>query len=151
MRFVMYTEKTIPQAMRAINERLHAPGTKSRPQLDGWVEKNGSFAITVTTTVHGRFKRKTTLRGQAERDGGGTVIRGNVPGGLARNKQTIIFGIMFALGILAFIQGNGVMAVVSILVGAALSIPLQGDFNNSEILLTELQRALKARLTPPKD
>ncbi len=151
MRFVMYTEKTIPQAMRAINERLHSPGTKSRPQLDGWVEKNGSFAITVTTTVHGRFKRKTILRGQAERESGETIIRGNVPGGLARDKQTMIFGIMFAIALLVFLQGSAIMALVFILVGAAITIPLQGDFNNSEILLTELQRALKARLTPPKN
>ncbi|MBZ0303916.1 MAG: hypothetical protein K8J31_29530 [Anaerolineae bacterium] len=150
MRFIMYSENSIAQAMRAINERLHAPGTKSRPQIDGWVEKNGNFAMTVTTTVYGPFRRRTTLRGRAERDGGNTVIRGSVPGGLSRNKQLTILGIMIVLGLLALSQGNAILMVVSILAGAALSIPMQGDFNNSELLLTELQRTLKARFTQPK-
>lgn len=151
MRFVMYTEKTVPQAMRAINERLHAPGTKSRPQLDGWVEKSGNFAIGVTTVVYGRFRRRTILRGRAEREGGITIVQGTVPGGLDRNHQRIILGIMILIGLLTLSQGNAILAIISVLAGAALSIPLQGDYDNSEILLTELQRALKARLTLPRN
>lgn len=151
MRFIMYTDKTVPQTMRAINERLHVAGTKSRPQLDGWVEKSGRFAIAVTTTVHGRFRRKTTLQGQAERDGSVTVIRGNVPDGLPRNQQLWVIGIMILVGLLALTQGNAIFAIIAVMVGGAITIPLQGDFDNSEYLLTELQRALKAKFTPPKD
>ena len=151
MHFVMYTDKSVAQAMRAINERLHAPGTKARPQLDGWVEKNGRFAIGVTTTVHGRFPRKTFLHGQAEREGGVTIIRGSVPGGLPRDKQLLIYGSLIALAVLFLVYvGNAIVAIFAIASGAALSIPLQGDFDNSEYLLTELRKALKARLTPPK-
>jgi hypothetical protein len=146
----MYTDKSVAQAMKAINERLHAPGTKSRPQIDGWVEKNGKFAMAVTTQVYGRFSRKTYLRGQAERDSGTTVIRGNVPGGLSRNRQIAVFVMLAVVAVILFSQGNAILAIIAILSTAALSIPFQGDFNNSEILLTELQRALQAKFTAPK-
>lgn len=150
MRFVMYTEKTVPQTMRAINDRLQVAGTKSRPQFDGWVEKSGRFAISVTTPVHGRFKRKTVMRGQAEREGGVTVVSGNVPGGLPRDRQMIVYAALVVIALLALSQGSALVAIVVLICGAALSIPLQGDFDNSELLLTELQRTLKARFTPPK-
>ncbi len=151
MHFVMYTDKSVAQAMRAINERLHAPGTKARPQLDGWVEKNGRFAIGVTTPVHGRFPRKTFLHGQAEREGGVTIIRGNVSGGLPRDKQMLVIGMLvaLALGLLVY-GGNAIAAIFALAAAAVVTIPLQGDYDNSEYLLTELRKALKARLTPPK-
>ena len=44
-----------------------------------------------------------------------------------------------------------IFAIIAVMVGGAITIPLQGDFDNSEYLLTELQRALKAKFTPPKD
>ena len=151
MRFVMYTDMTVAQSMRAINDRLHVSGTRTRPQMDGYVEKSGRFAMAVTTTVRWRFKRKTFLHGQAERDTGLTVIRGNVPGGLSRNKQALVLGMMIVIGLaLGFTQGNAILAIVPVLAGAAFSIPLQGDFDNSEILLSELQKALKAKFRPPK-
>jgi hypothetical protein len=146
----MYTDKTVAQAMKAINERLHAPGTKSRPQMDGYVEKNGRFAMAVTTRVFGRFRRKTFLRGQAERDSGATIIRGNVPGGLSRNRQIVVVIMLAVVALVIFAQGNAILAIVVGLSGAALTIPFQGDFDNSELLLTELQRALQAKFTPPK-
>lgn len=151
MRFVMYTDKTVAQSMRAINERLHATGTKSRPQIDGWVDKNGSFAMSVTTPVRWKFRRKTALQARARRDGGVTVIQGNVPGGLSRDKQMIVIGIMIITGlVLGITQSNVLMTIVLVLAGAALSIPFEGDYQNSEVLLTELQRALSAKFTPPR-
>ena len=150
LRFLMYTDKTVAQSMRAINERLHVPGTKTRPQIDGWVDKNGQFAISVTTTVRWRFKRKTVMHARAERDSGFTVIRGTVPSGLSRNRQIAVFVILLMIGLVAFSQGSAIMALVVVLAGAGLSIPLQGDYDNSEILLTELQKALRAKFTPPK-
>lgn len=151
MRFVMYTDKTVAQAMKAINERLHASGTKTRPQFDGWIEKSGQFALGVTTTVRWRFRRKTWLNARAERDSGYTIIQGNVPSGLSRQKQTAVLGIMIVIGlILGFTQGSAILAIVAVLAGAAFSIPMQGDFDNSEILLRELQKALQAKFTPPK-
>jgi hypothetical protein len=149
LRFVMYTEKSVAQTMRAINDRLQTGGTKART-FDGWVEKSGRFAFSVTTSVHGRFKRKTVMRGQAEREGGITVVRGDVPGGLSRNRQLIVFAAMIVIALLLLSQGGALVAIVILLCAAALSIPLQGDFDNSEVLLTDLQRTLKARFTPPK-
>lgn len=150
MRFVMYTDKTVSQAMSAINERLHVPGTKSRPQMDGWVEKNGSFAMGVTTPVQWRFRRRTYLQGRAERQGGVTVVTGTVPGGAGRQGQIAVFAALLIVGLLILVQGNAMLAIIAVLAGAALYIPLRGDYDNSEILLSELQKTLNAKLTPPK-
>lgn len=146
----MYTDKTIPQAMSAINARLHVPGTKARPQLDGWVEKNGKFAIGVTSDLQWRFRRRTWLHGKAIREGGVTVIQGTVPSGVSREGQAVIFGALLLVGILTLTQGNAVLAIIAVLAGAAFYIPLHGDYVNSEILLSELQKTLKGRFTPPK-
>jgi hypothetical protein len=147
----MYTDSSVAQAMKAINDRLHVAGTRSRPQIDGWVEKNGSFAMSVKTTVYGRFQRKTLLRARAERQGGTTVVSGSVPGGLPRNRQIVIFVMMLVLGLVLLSQGSAILCIIVIAAGAALAIPLQGDYDNSEILLTELQKALKARFAPPRN
>jgi hypothetical protein len=146
----MYTEKSVAQAMSAINERLHVPGTKSRPQLDGWVEKNGRFAMTVTTKVRWRFDRRTSLYGRAERQGGITYVEGTVSGGVGRDGQIVIFGALLIIALLTLSQGNAILAIVAVLAGLALFIPMRGDYNNSEILLSELQKALNAKFTPPK-
>jgi hypothetical protein len=147
----MYTDSSVAQAMKAVNDRLHVAGTRSRPQIDGWVEKNGSFAMSVKTTVYGRFQRKTLLRARAERQGGTTVVSGSVPGGLPRNRQIVIFVMMLVLGLVLLSQGSAILCIIVIAAGAALAIPLQGDYDNSEILLTELQKALKARFAPPRN
>lgn len=149
MRFVMYTEKTVAQAMRSINDRLHLAPTKTRPQLDGWVEKSGRFALGVTSTVRWHFRRKTYLRGQASREDGVTVVRGTVPGGATGRSQITIFVALALVGLLLLTQGQALMALIAVAAGAALYIPLQGDYDNSEILLAELQKALHARFTPP--
>lgn len=150
MRFVMYTDKNVAQAMSAINERLHVPGTKSRPQLDGWVEKSGRFAIGVTTTVRWRFDRRTYLYGKAERQGGITIVEGTVSGGVGRDGQIVVFAALLVIALLTLSQGNAILAIVAVLAGLALFIPMRGDYNNSEILLSELQKALNAKFTPPK-
>lgn len=150
MRFVMYTDKTVAQSMSAINERLHAPPTKSRPQMDGWVEKNGRFAMGVTSELKWKITRQTYMRGRAERQSGVTVVEGSVPSGVTREGQAVIFGALLLVGLLIFLQGNALFALVAVAVGAALFVPLRGDYQNSEILLTELQKTLNARLTPPK-
>lgn len=150
MRFVMYTDKTVAQAMSAINARLHTPGTKGRPQLDGWVEKSGRFAMTVTTQVRWRLRRRTTLSGRAERRDGITVVEGTVPGGASREGQAVVFGALALVAVLSMINGNAILAIVALVAGAGFFIPLQGDYANSEILLSELQKTLKAQLTPPR-
>lgn len=150
MRFIMYTDKTVPQAMSAINARLHTPGSKGRPQLDGWVEKSGRFALTVTTQVRWRFRRRTTLNARAERRDGLTVIEGSVPGGASREGQAIVFGALALVAVLGMIQGNAILAIVALAAGVVFFVLLEGDYANSEILLSELQKTLKAQLTPPR-
>lgn len=146
----MYTDKTVPQAMSAINARLHTPSGKGRPQLDGWVEKSGRFALTVTTQVRWRFRRRTTLNARAERREGLTVIEGSVPGGASREGQAIVFGALVLVAALGMAQGNAILALVALAAGAAFFVLLEGDYANSEILLSELQKTLKAQLTPPR-
>lgn len=149
MRFVMYTEKSVPQAMNAINERLHTPGTKSRPQLDGWVEKSGRFSMQVNANVKWRLMRKTVLQGKAEKLGNITLIQGNVPGGVGTGGMLVIFGALAAVALLLYTQGNALVAAAALIAGLVLYIPLVGDFQNCETLLAELQKALNAKFTPP--
>lgn len=146
----MYTDKTVPQAMSAINARLHAPAGRGRPQLDGWVEKSGRFALTVTTEVRWGLRRRTTLYGRAERRDGATVIEGTVPGGASRQGQAVVFGALALIAVLGMVNGNAVLALVALAAGFGFYIPLQGDYANSEILLSELQKTLKAQFTPPR-
>jgi hypothetical protein len=89
LRFVLYTDKTVSECLTAINERMHAKATSARPALDGWVEKGGAFALTVSAPVIGKFARRTTLKGQIEREDGLTILRGNVPGGVPRQGQAL--------------------------------------------------------------
>jgi hypothetical protein len=150
LRFVMYTEKSVPQAMSAINERLHTPGTKSRPQLDGWVEKSGRFSMGITGSVKWRLMRRTVLQGKAEKLGNITLIQGSVPGGVSGQGMLVILGALIAVAVLVYTtQNNAILAGVALLAGVVLYIPLVGDFNNCETLLSELQKSVNAKFTPP--
>ena len=149
MRYVMYTEKSVPQAMSAINERLHTPGSKSRPQLDGWVEKSGRFSMHVNSNVKWRLMRKTVLQGKAEKLGNITLIQGTVPGGVGTQGMLVIFAALAAVAVIVYTQGNAILAAAAILAGIGLYVPLVGDFQNCETLLSELQKAVNAKFTPP--
>ncbi|MEP7293329.1 MAG: hypothetical protein ABI835_16215, partial [Chloroflexota bacterium] len=87
MRFVLYSEKTVTQCMSAVNERMHAKETSTRPALDGWVEKSGTFSISLSAPVIGKFRRRTALTAKVERQSGITVIEGSVPSGASREGQ----------------------------------------------------------------
>ena len=150
MRFVLYSEKTVKQCLSAINERLQTKGTKSRPELDGWIDKNGEFSIAVSSTVAKRFTRKTQLHARVEREEGITVITGFVSDGANWRGQIVIFGALLLVAILFLIKGNALIAILAVLAGAALYIPLTGDYNNSDVLMKELRRTLQARDNPPR-
>jgi hypothetical protein len=106
--------------------------------------------MSVTTKVRLRFDRRTHLYGKAERQGGITVVEGTVSGGVGRDGQIAIFGALLVVALLMLSQGNAILAIIAILAGLTLFIPLRGDYNNSEILLSELQKTLNAKFTPPK-
>lgn len=99
MQIVLYTEQTVSQALTALNARMQAKPSSSRPALDGWVEKNGAFSLAVTSVVAGRFNRTTRLHGKLEREGGVTVIRGQVSRGATRENMIIIFGVIAVMAL----------------------------------------------------
>jgi hypothetical protein len=135
--------------MTALNERLQAKGTKSRPGMDGWVEKKGRFRIGVTTKVIRFFPRTTYLSGQAERQSGYTLITGNVAAGASWRTMLLVFvGILIAAGILIS-SGNTLIGTVLIPAAFFFSIPMIGDDQNSEYLIGELQKTLKAKFGVP--
>ncbi len=150
MRFVLYSEKTVAQCLTAINERMHAKETSTRPALDGWIEKSGTFSISLTAPVVGRFTRRTALSAKVERESGVTVIQGSVPSGVSREGQAFVF-IALALVALALIgSGSVLFGLLLIPIAAYLYIPLHGDYLNSAALVDEVERTLKAKQKPPK-
>ncbi len=150
MRFLLYTEKTPSQALTAINARMQAKESSARASLGGWVEKNGSFALSVSTPVVGRFRRRTVLRGKIERENGLTTVRGDVPSGVDKQGQIVVFIALGLLAVLLLTGGNAVPALAVLPLGAYLYIPMTGDHTNCDLLMGELQRTLKAKEKPPR-
>lgn len=150
MQVVLYTDKTVAQSLTALNARMQAKGTSTRPALDGWVEKSGAFSLGVTSLVAGRFNRTTYLRGKLEREGGLTVIKGQVPRGATRENMIVIFAVVAIMALMLVAMGSTWMGLIVLPIGAAFYIPLSGDYFNSELLIGELQKTLKAKETPPK-
>ena len=150
MRFTLYTEKTVPQCLSAINSRLQAKGTATRPDLDGWIDRSGEFSLGVTQPVIGKFQRTTRLKGRLERQSGYTVVTGTVPGGSNPRERWVGIGALVVMGLLVALAGKPLIALLLFPVGFWMYIPMVGDYANGPLLLTELQRALKAKATPPK-
>ena len=150
MQFVLYSEKTVAQCLTSINARMHVKGTASRPGLDGWVEKSGAFAVGVTTPVVGKFTRRTFLKAKVERQNGMTIIRGSVPHGVTKPEMAIIFVALLVVAAVIIGSGSVLLGLVLIPVGAYFAILLRGDFHNSEYLLDEVRKTLKAKPTPIK-
>jgi len=146
----LYTEKTIPQSLTAISERLHQKGTSTRLAMDGWIEKSGSFAVSVTTPVIGKFSRTTRLNGKLERQSGITVLNGTVAGGVDSRGRMIIIGALIIIAVALILSGNPVLGAVLIPASFWVYVPLKGDYHNSAVLVGEIQKVLKARSTPPK-
>ena len=131
--------------MLALNERLHQKSGK----LDGWVEKNGNFSISVKTTVLRRFSRSTRLNGHVEKENGVTVVRGYVSDGADPRNRYFIYGILLVLGIFQALAGYLLIGLIVIAVILPLNIPLEGDYINSDTLTGEVQRTLKAKASLP--
>jgi len=132
--------------MTALNERLHAKGSS----LDGWVEKNGHFSLSITEPVLGRLQRKTRLDGSVGRDKGTTVVKASVPTGVPRDKLPIIFGALGLVALATMLSGRLLIGLLIVPVAAAMYIPLAGDNQNSGVLVSEVQRTLKAKTTLTK-
>lgn len=150
MRFEFYTEMTVAQCVSALNERIHAKATASRPGVDGWIEKGGRFSLAVTTPVARRFRRTTRLQGQFERESGITVVRGAVPDGMEPRRLLAVFVAMLVVGVVFTVNEQFIFGLLCVLMGAGLCITLYGDFVNHDILIRDLRRTLKARDKRPK-
>ena|GEM_PF-397859 len=150
MRFVLYSEKTVAQCLSAVNARMHVKETSTRPALDGWIEKSGTFSLAVTAPVIGKFTRRTTLTAKVERQGSITVIEGGVPSGVAREGQAVIFVALAVVALAIMASGNFLFGVLLIPFTAYLYIPLHGDYLNSAVLIDEVEKTLKAKPKPPK-
>lgn len=150
MHVTLYTEKTIPQSLNAISERLHQKGTSTRLAMDGWIEKSGTFAVSVTTPVIGKFNRTTRLSGKLERQSGITVMNANVASGVDSRGRMIIIGALVVIAVALVLSGNPVLGAVLIPASFWIYVPLKGDYHNSAVLIGEIQKSLKARSTPPK-
>lgn len=150
MEFVLYSEKTVAQCVSALNERLQGRGGKYN--LDGWTEKGGKFALSLESPVFPpsmpRIMRRTELRAIAEKEGAQTVIQGIVPDGVTPVGRVWIYAAMIILGLFMVLANQLVVALTLIPLGVALYVPMKGDYVNSELLLNEVQRLLKARYTP---
>ncbi|GAB1420602.1 hypothetical protein MASR2M15_07090 [Anaerolineales bacterium] len=150
MDFVLYTTQTITQCTNAINERIQTKSSSKKRRYDGWIKKGGYFSISVSTPVARYFSRTTRLNGRIQREGGLTVIKGKVPGGVEKQTQSIILGAALVTALFVAITSDPLIGIVLGFLGAALLIPLAGDKENSQILINDLKRILKAKDTPPK-
>lgn len=150
MRFVLYSEKTVAQCLTAINARMHVKATSTRPALDGWVEKSGTFSISMTETIVGKFSRRTALQAKVEREGGITIIRGSVPSGVNREGQAVVFVALALVALTIIGSGNVLVGLLLIPIAAYLYIPLHGDYLNSAVLVDEVEKTLKAKAKPPR-
>lgn len=149
MQFEYYTEKTIAQCLTALNARMQAKPTSTRPALDGWVEKSGGFSLGVTMPVIGRFKRTTYLQAKLARQGSVTQISGSVSSGIPRDGQILVYAALSVVVLVMALSGS-IYGWLLVPFGALLYIPMKGDDTNSTLLLDELQKTLKARAKPPR-
>jgi hypothetical protein len=145
LQFIYYSDRTVSQCMMALNERIHAKNGK----LDGWTEKSGNFALEFTSSVMRRFSRTTRLQAKAERENNITIIKGHVSEGIDPQRRAILYGLLVLAGVFIILQGSVLPGLIAVLAPILLNIPLEGDHNNSQVLLSEIQRTLKARGTPP--
>ncbi|MCC6616694.1 MAG: hypothetical protein IT320_24685 [Anaerolineae bacterium] len=147
MRVVFFTDKTVAQCMTALHERLQSRSSRS---LEGWVEKNGNFELSIASPVIGKVTRRTYLRGKVEREGGLTQVKVDVSSGADRRGQIIIFIACALVAVALMANGAITVALLAVAAGGALYIPLAGDNKNSPLLINEVQRTLKATTKRPK-
>ena len=150
MRFELYTDKSVKQCMDIINTRMQAKATKTRPAMDGWIENGGKFSLAISCTVAGRFQRRTRLQAQLERDKGITVIRGYVPHGATQRGVNIIMAAVLFMGVMIALNGSTMLGLMAVVLGGALYITMTGDSINSEKLMKEVRKLLKAKDKRPQ-
>lgn len=150
MNFILYTEKPLTECVKALADRLLQSETPTRPALDGAVHKNGKFKLGIEQVVFRQLKRKTWIEGQMVKEGTMTVIRGQVPEGATPERQKFITILIPIAGLLMVVRGEIFLALLAMALIGYVLITLRGDYFNSDRLLMELEKNLKASPKLPK-
>ncbi len=77
-------------------------------------------------------------------------MNGTVAGGVNSHGRMIIIGALVVVAMALTLSGSPVLGAVFIPASFWIYVPLKGDYHNSAVLIGEIQKALKARSTPPK-
>lgn len=149
MQASLYTEKSLSECVSALKERFdHKSG--GRAPISGWVERDGKFSMSVTTEVIAGFKRSTTLEGKLVKGDGVTTVRADVPDGATAREIAGIYALVGVIAVGLFASGNALIVVAALPLMIYAYVPMRGDHHNSALLLSDLQRVLKAKAKPPK-
>ncbi len=148
MHFELYSPKTIKQISAELTERVGERGTRTRPTIQGLVEKGGTFYLTTQSVLLG-IKRTTRLRATMERVRDVTIIRGYVSEGMRPEKVYVVMAALAVVGILLALQGQVVLGLIVLGLSIIAYVPLVGDHRNSQYLLKELKRLSAAKDKPP--
>lgn len=148
MHFELYSPKTIKQINAELTARIAEKGTRSRPAIQGVVEKSGSFDWLTHTVLLG-IKRTTRLRATMEKAKDVTIIRGYVSEGMQPEKVYIVIAALGVIGLLLALQGQVVFGLVVFGIAIVAYVPLVGDYRNSRYMLKELKRVTAAKDRPP--
>lgn len=150
MHFTLYSEKSVAESVKALNERMAQSATSTRPKLSGQVVRSGDFTLAIESKVYGRVPRKTYIQGKIQKESGTTVIRGSVPDGWPPQRQRLLMVAIPVSAIALLVIGEFLPAVlVAALLFVLLTI-VRGDYANGDRLLLELERNLKATPKAPK-
>jgi hypothetical protein len=149
MRFTLYTEKTVSECIKTLNERIEAK-KNSKTGVRGRTNKNGEFSLWSSARVLFLFKRITQMNAKVIRESGNTVIQGFVPDGMSPYWLTIAGVVLIAVCVGFLILGDNFLAVIGLVAGIGAYVMLRGDYRNSEFLLVEVEKTLKASPNPPK-
>lgn len=148
MHFQLYSPKTIKQINTELTARFQERGTRSRPVIQGFVEKGGTFELTTHTTLLG-IRRATRLRATMEKTKEVTIIRGYVSEGVHPKRVYVVMAALAAIGALLALQGQVVLGLIVFGLSVVAYVPLVGDYRNSQYLLRELKRLSAAKDKPP--
>lgn len=150
MDFTLYSEKSAADCIKALSDRLLQSETPTRPALNGSVNKNGKFRLTLRQKVLAGITHETWIEGEISKEQNITLIRGRVPDGAPPDRQRLVAIAIPVSGVIMLLREQAVMAVVVMGLLMLWFIMLRGDYMGSDRLLLELEKNLKASPKPPK-
>jgi len=150
MRFTLYTDKSVSDCTKTLAERIEAK-QNSKNGVRGHInQKTHEFSLQMSAKIWFLFKRTTQMNGKISKEGGQTIINGFVPDGMSPYWMTISGVVLMAVCVGFLILNENFLAVLGFGAGAFAYVMLRGDYRNSEALLVEVERTLKASPNPPK-